>query len=79
MKEQLLDPVAELFDAAAALRFLESALTCPEALTRAEAPGGAGYVTGLVGQRVEAIASQLADAPHRRRRRRSPPPVDTFI
>ncbi|AGW14637.1 hypothetical protein DGI_2911 [Megalodesulfovibrio gigas DSM 1382 = ATCC 19364] len=57
------DPIAELYAVAAALQFLEDSFGCHGEGGRAVRAEGAAYVTGLMGRRVDDIATLLAAAP----------------
>ncbi len=54
------DPIAELYAVAAALQFLETSFDKHDNGDCAVMASGAAYVTGLMGRRVDDIASQLA-------------------
>jgi len=57
------DPIAELYAVAAALQFLEDSFGCHGEGGRPVRAEGAAYVTGLMGRRVDDIATLLAAAP----------------
>lgn len=57
------DPIAELYAVAAALQFLEDSFDCHGEGKRSVRAEGAAYVTGLMGRRVDDIASRLAAVP----------------
>ncbi|GAB7079971.1 hypothetical protein [Megalodesulfovibrio paquesii] len=57
------DPIAELYAVAAALQFLEDSFGCHGEGGKVVRAEGAAYVTGLMGRRVDDIATLLAATP----------------
>lgn len=57
------DPIAELYAVAAALQFLEDSFGCHGTGGIPVRTEGAAYVTGLMGRRVDDIATLLAATP----------------